>query len=242
MNLWLCISEEQYERLERDKTLFGLWDDNTDVTGKEWLSKQMINHGLERSTSKGDPIICWHKFQGKVQRPDLRRSEFRQFRVPSVCIELDVLSERVLLLDAIGWGYISENTYCPDPKCTDVPGIFKWYSSLGFVTQIGTKYNSWENVFKIDGCEFLRAAIWSISAEDVVSVTKLKSLRRTPDMKNYKYVLIDGYNSDVVVRTDNMTDVKKAARTYDEGCEGDWLALLFKITKGEKSLVEDWSF
>lgn len=43
-----------------------------------------------------------------------------------------------------------------------------------------------------------------------------------------RYVLMDGYNGDKFYRGDSLNSVKKAAREYDEGCEGDWLPVLYK--------------
>lgn len=42
------------------------------------------------------------------------------------------------------------------------------------------------------------------------------------------YILADGMNGDKFYRGNNLNSVKKAAREYDEGCEGDWLPVLYK--------------
>lgn len=43
-----------------------------------------------------------------------------------------------------------------------------------------------------------------------------------------KYILMDWYNGDKFYRGDNLNSAKKAARKYDEECEGDWLPILYK--------------
>lgn len=57
------------------------------------------------------------------------------------------------------------------------------------------------------------------------------------------YRLIDGYNNDVVIASDDIEAVREAAGEYSDDCEGDWLPCLYKLDETDRYvLIEDFRF
>ena len=62
-------------------------------------------------------------------------------------------------------------------------------------------------------------------------------------MKDPLYRLYDGMNGDLVCASEDIEEIIEAAREYDEGCEGDWIADLKKQDEQCKyCFVENFSF
>lgn len=61
---------------------------------------------------------------------------------------------------------------------------------------------------------------------------------------NKYYMLVDGFNDDIIARFTEIDDVKEIARKYDDECDGVWdpVLLLKDRENGTIEYIDDWCY
>ena len=126
------------------------------------------------------PIWAWHTVEWKHAKPDLRRSEFRSYKTPQVCLEVEIPDKAVLLSNEDMWHIVLNSEYYGD-ACSDeeYEAEGKWFDSLPAQEQIAVKRQSWEKIFDVFPAretswdchgKYVQATFWELRLEQVKAV------------------------------------------------------------------------
>lgn len=151
----------------------------------DWMAEQMKRRIGNPPVGVKYPIWAWHSFDGKHQKPDLRRMEFRTYKGDQVCLELEIPDKNVLLSDEVMWNMILNGFYianCEDEK--DIDAEERWFDMLPKKQQKMVKEKSWEKIFDVfernHDCSwnsqglYIQATFWELCLENVVNVRYFK--------------------------------------------------------------------
>lgn len=125
------------------------------------------------------PLWAWHTIYGKQQEPDLRKSMFRKYEDPRVCIELDIPDDKVLLTDYDTWLEVLNDEYIDFALSEEDYKLERAnYEALTAEEQLEAKIRSWERAFGILPYQnnwrrigfFVQACFWEIRPEHVKTV------------------------------------------------------------------------
>ena len=141
-----------------------------------WLTKQMIHRIGSPPVNVSLPIWAWYITYWKHRKPDLRRTEFRSFSKPMMCIEIDKPDTEVLLSDEENWHFVLNDSYIADNEEDD-----NAFDTLPAQQQAYLKEKSWEKIFDIRPYEdnwsrrgmFVQATFWELKLEETVNVTMI---------------------------------------------------------------------
>ena len=136
----------------------------------EWLTAQMVKRIGSPPAGVSFPIWAWHTTYWKHQKPDLRRSEFRNYSKPMVCLEIEKPDKDVLLSDEENWHLVLNDSYIADSE-EDFDNFYNHPSEI-------EKELSWEKIFDVSPFEngwsrkgmFVQATFWELSLSEVVRV------------------------------------------------------------------------
>ena len=129
------------------------------------------------------PLWAWHTTYGNYQSPDLRKSMFRKYEDPRVCIELDIPDDQVLLSDYDAWQEVLNDEYIDYSFYKEEYDIERArYEALTPEEQQKLKVESWDRVFGIMPYKtnwrrigfFVQACFWEIRPEYIKSVRNLR--------------------------------------------------------------------
>lgn len=187
MKLWTIQPKTLYEDLLREKVVFCKpelseylqeWNFGP---AYDWLVMQMKDRIGAAPTDVKYPIWAWYVFDGKNEKPDLRKSEFRYCREDQACIELEIPDQYVLLSDEEDWHMVLNNWYLVRDNISDedFEREYEWFRGLPESEQKNVKQKSWErifHVFKEDGssAKYIQASFWELRLEYVRSVRFFK--------------------------------------------------------------------
>lgn len=191
MKLWTIQPKTFYEDLLREKVVFCkpelsefLQEWNFEPA-YDWMAAQMQHRIGAAPTDVKYPIWAWYIFEGKNEKPDLRKTDFRYYREDQVCIELEVPDQQVLLSDEGDWHIVLNNWYLVSNNISDkdFDREYEWFKALPVSEQKTVKQKSWErifNVFKEDGssAKYIQATFWELRLEYVKSVRFFKGRLR----------------------------------------------------------------
>ena len=140
------------------------------VKAYEWLTNQMTKRIGSPPAGVSFPIWAWHTTYWKQQKPDLRRSEFRNYSKSMVCLEIEKTDTGVLLSDEENWHLVLNDSYIADSE-EDFDTFYAHPSKA-------KKESSWEKIFDISPYEdkwfrkgmFVQATFWELNLSEVVKV------------------------------------------------------------------------
>ena len=155
MRLWTIQPQEMYESLQQNGIVHcdpsrssGLTEMNFQ-SAYDWMCEQMrqkIGPPPEQVTY---PIWAWHTLDWKHQKPDLRRTEFCWQPEHSVCLELEIPEEQVLLSDEERWHFVLNNWYLTNATNeADYNQAEAWFDGLSPEEQQNVRQQSWQHIFE----------------------------------------------------------------------------------------------
>lgn len=187
MRLWTIQSKEVYEILHRD----GVYHcDRRKSEGMRnfvlpylWLSAEMKRRVGPPPQGVTLPIWAWHTWEWKHKKPDLRAGEFYHYPPGSVCMEIEIPDEKVLLNDGDAWDIILNNGVLF--SCADEEEYNRKEEALEKLPkreQRQIKRQSWDKVFDITPSYkewdrrgmYVQATFWELRREQVVKVWQMK--------------------------------------------------------------------
>lgn len=147
----------------------------------KWLMGQMDKKGIYHPINCKTPIWAWYRYNGKNKKPDLRNSGFGIRGTKSVCIELEIPENDVLLSDYTDWHRVLNNGYNDNSNNEqEWEKETSWYESLSGKNKQLVKIKSWEKIFDIPTVPYkndwrsygywVQATFWVIRIEDIVKV------------------------------------------------------------------------
>lgn len=149
MRLWTIQPEEVYEQILRDGKY--ILDEDKSSNCKDfnqaysWLKKQMDIKGIKNDNNL---LWAWHTFNGKHHKPDLRYSAYDTRGTKSVCLELEIPDERVLLSDYNAWHYVLNDSYLDMSTNEEEWNKERdWFDHLPFDERQKVKEESWQRIF-----------------------------------------------------------------------------------------------
>lgn len=190
MRLWTIQPIEVYNQLVRDG--YFICDKrkspNINDAGSEqfiraykWLIHQMDIRGIYHPNSAEYPIWAWHTRDWKHKKPDLRESCYDKRGTKSVCIELEIPDNQVLLSDFDEWHYVLNNWYNDASKSEE-----EWEKMQEHFNKLSPREKqiaiekSWQRIFNITPFhnewhsrgKYIQATFWQIKIENVRRVQK----------------------------------------------------------------------
>jgi hypothetical protein len=144
------------------------------------------------------PIWAWHTWDWQHKKPDLRRAEFINCNGSSVCIELELPNNCVLLSNEDMWHIVLNNgyygNYFDGYDDSDYEIEEKWFDSLPPDEQTRVKRKSWERIFDVappvdneweNHGRYVQATFWELRLDQVVDVRYFKG-RLADKKERYK--------------------------------------------------------
>lgn len=180
MRLWTLQPEWVYEILKKDGVFVCDPSKSTmlQFDGFEkayrWMTNQMIKQIGPPPAGVSIPIWAWHTTYWKHRRPDLRRTEFRSYTEPMLCIEIEKPDNEVLLSDEENWHFVLNDRYISDNEKD-----YNDFDSLPEQQQKQLKEKSWKRIFDTSPYEdnwirkgmFVQATFWELKLEETVKTT-----------------------------------------------------------------------
>ena len=180
MRLWTLQPEWVYEKLKKDGVFVC---DPTKSTmlqfycfekAYRWITNQMIRQIGPPPAGVSFPIWAWHTTYWKHRKPDLRRTEFRSFSEPMLCIEIEKPDNEVLLSDEENWHFVLNDSYISDNEQDDNAFDFLPEQQKEHLKEI-----SWKKIFDISPYEdnrirkgmFVQATFWVLKFEETIKAT-----------------------------------------------------------------------
>lgn len=181
MRIWTIQPKFLWEKLQKEKCLYcdptqaELLQEPAFFNAYHWIRQQMELRLGKRPAKATHPFWGWHLLNGKNQKPDLRRTEFRNYLGEHVCLELEIPETDILLSDEEAWHAVLNDFYYSN-AVTDTEWILEKliYESLTKLEQTELKHHSWEKIFAIDqnlnNHQFVQATFWVLRLEQIVAV------------------------------------------------------------------------
>lgn len=187
MRLWTIQPKKFYEKLLQEKVVFCKPELSEHIQewnfrpAYDWLVSQMECRIGAASAGVRYPIWAWYTLDGKNEKPDLRKTEFRYYREEQVCIELEIPDQYVLLSDEEEWHVVLIDWYLANDE--DFDREYEWFKALPESEQEAAKQKSWEKIFQVfkeDGtsAKYIQATFWELRLEYVKSVRFFKGRMR----------------------------------------------------------------
>lgn len=189
MILWTIQPLEVYELLintgsyvcdkTKAETLNGDTSDDTFIKAYDWLVAQMDARGIPHPKGVEYPVWAWHTRDWKRKQPDLRRNEYGKRGETSVCLEIEVPDELVLLSDFDAWHYVLNEIYFDDSTCEEEwEKIQDDFDKLSFQEQKRLTKESWQKIFDITPIDtewavvgrYIQAVFWELKKENIRKV------------------------------------------------------------------------
>lgn len=185
MRVWTVQPAELYEQLKKQGVIhtnielseYADWDRFR--SAYDWLVVQMIKRIGIPPRGVTYPFWAWHTLDWKHQKPDLRSIEFRGCSVPSVCLELEIPDNQLLLSDEESWHFILHRSYLGDATSdAEYDAEMAWFEALPAEKRKLVRDESWQKVFNVepldDGWQswgqYIQATFWELRLADVRDV------------------------------------------------------------------------
>lgn len=143
-----------------------------------WLIQKM-DEKIPRPEGCVLPVWAWHTRYWKHKKPDLRNIGLGMKGEKSVCIEIEIPDEEVLLSDFDEWHFVLNDSWIDDSNCEEEwEKMHDEFDALPFSEQERLKKESWNKIFDITpfendwrrNGEFVQATFWEIKKENVKKV------------------------------------------------------------------------
>ncbi|MEL7608069.1 MAG: DUF3841 domain-containing protein [Bacillota bacterium] len=194
MRLWSIVPISSYVQLLNSKKLrsgpgYPKYNDEVAVchldATHQWLSEQIVLRIGLPPKGVDHPVWAWHTLDGRHEKPDLRRSEFRIFREDQICLEIEIPHEKVVLIDAESLRMILNDEYCYD---VGFEAELVWYDRLPIEQKQRAKLASWDRAFNVfdkgHPCLFIHAALWEIDISQVIGAKRFSGRREGAALKS----------------------------------------------------------
>lgn len=146
----------------------------------KWLSNEMKEKIGKPPKGVTYPVWAWHTRNFKNKRPDLRSSEYGNKGTKSVCIELEIPDNQVLLSDFDAWHFVLNNWYL-NTDCWDEETFDKdeeWLNSLSEEQRNIEIEKSWQGIYNLEPKEttwmcrgkWIQATFWELKKEYIKDV------------------------------------------------------------------------
>lgn len=144
-----------------------------------WLVNEMDNKGIVHPEGATLPMWAWHTRAWKNKKPDLRNAGLGEKGKKSVCLELEIPDEEVLLSDFTAWHYVLNNMWFDDSEDEDEwKKLILWYDSLEVEERDRLRRESWQRIFDVSPAktdwysrgEYVQATFWEIRKEMVKDI------------------------------------------------------------------------
>lgn len=154
MKLWTIQPVEVYgEILEKG---YYICDQSKAENAKDfadsykWMVRQMDKRGISHPDNATSPVWAWHTYNWRQHQPDLREGGHGCRGEKSVCLELEVPDEEVLLSDFDEWCIVLNKWYIDDSTNEEeYDEFFEEFDKLPPKEQKILKEASWEKVFDL---------------------------------------------------------------------------------------------
>ena len=148
-------------------------------TAYNWMAEQLRKRVEMPPDDVRYPIWAWYALDGKHQKPDLRRTEFRFYHGNHVCLEVEIPDSEVLLSDEEAWHIVLNDAYISAGENIDAE--YAWFEALPEDQRRRVKRESWERIFDIfnpgASCLFIQAVFWQLRLDQVRDVRVFKGSR-----------------------------------------------------------------
>jgi hypothetical protein len=188
MRLWTIQPLKFYERLltecviHCDPVLSDYLRENSDFSFRkeyDWLAYQMQKRIGTPPAGVKYPIWAWYSLRGKHQKPDLRRTECRNYTGHQTCLEIEIPDKDVLLSDEVSWYIVLNDGYYASSKDDDgIEAEYAWYEHLPEDIRREVQVASWERIFDVlnlsEPSQFIQATFWELRLEQIIAVRHFK--------------------------------------------------------------------
>lgn len=145
----------------------------------DWLNLKMEQQIGRRPKEVEYPIWSWYKRDWKHKKPDLRNVGLGNKGDKSVCIEVDISDNQVVLSDFDAWHFVLNKWYLDDALCEE-----DWEKSHNELERYSIQeqeqiiQKSWDKVFNISPFKnewmqrgrYIQATFWVLYLKDVKKV------------------------------------------------------------------------
>lgn len=187
MILWTIQPIEVWEELNRKgyyicnaKKSENLIDDVCNFKlAYDWLVRDMETKIGKRPIDVLYPIWAWHTRNWKHKKPDLRESGYDAKGVKSVCIEIEIPDNQVLLSDFDAWHFVLNHSWLDNSTSEEEYDKNQiWFDSLSYKEQEILKEKSWQGIYDIRPFEndwfqrgrYIQATFWKLELSQVQKV------------------------------------------------------------------------
>lgn len=145
----------------------------------DWLVGQMEYRIGRRPNGVSYPIWAWHTRDWKHKKPDLRNIGLGNKGEKSVCIEVEVPDNQVVLTDFDVWHFVLNKWYFDDSYSEEEwEKLHAKYDRLDRDVRGKVKIQSWQKVFDVspfqnEWCQrgrYIQATFWVLYLKDVKDV------------------------------------------------------------------------
>ncbi|MEE5988217.1 DUF3841 domain-containing protein [Ligilactobacillus equi] len=196
MRLWMLVSEDVYQKIVtagefhcEEKFIL----DRDFIPHYQWMVKQMDRRLINHPKGLDYPLWAWCKQNGKHAKPDFRDPS-NYYYDQTVCLELEIPAEEVLLSDYDLWHFVLNNIYLSpiictphyeeyytlQEKCYDLQD--NWFEALPREKQVAVKEKTWEYIFETpysnDSHTYIQACFWSFKTEQIVKAWHYSKKKR----------------------------------------------------------------
>jgi hypothetical protein len=135
-----------------------------------WLADYMnYKIGKPNNANTKYPVWAWYKLRGKKSRPDLRWTEFKDYREPMVLIECEIEDNKVVLSDEVKWTVSALNNF-PFLISDEEYDWYYYNNTLSNEDLKLFKHNTWLRVFDISESEYIQATFWELRKENIIKI------------------------------------------------------------------------
>jgi hypothetical protein len=186
MRLWTVQPAEVWEIL-KEQGYFICEPEKSDYLSTEWgfkksydwLVSQMDMRIGKRPKGVSYPIWAWHTRDWQHKKPDLRNIGLGNKGEKSVCIEIEIPDNEVLLHDYDAWHYVLNNWwYDGSFSERDWEKKHNWFDKLSNEEKEILTKKSWERIFDVSPFKndwfqkgrYIQATFWVLYLKDVKNV------------------------------------------------------------------------
>jgi len=196
MRLWTIQPKVLFDKLQAEKVIRCDSEKSPLVTecgfgpSYDWMAEQMIRRVGPPPEGVKYPIWAWHTLGWKHAKPDLRRSEFRGYNEPQVCMELEIPDHDVLLSNEDMWHIVLNDGYYGNAANEqEYDAEEAWFDSLSPVEQEHVRRKSWEKIFDVSPArendwdshgKYVQATFWELRLGYVKAVRHFSSRQVNP--------------------------------------------------------------
>lgn len=184
--MWTLQPATLYEKLQCEKSIHCLPEQSEWITeygfgpAYDWMTEQMCKRIGPPPQGVQYPIWAWHTLEWRHAKLDLRLGEFRGYKTPQVCLEIEVPDKEVLLSNEDMWHIVLNDGYYGE-ACSDEDYEVeeRWFDGLPVQVKIEVKRQSWEKIFDVFppretpwDChgKYVQATVWTLRLDQVKAV------------------------------------------------------------------------